>query len=1155
MWLFVASFVFMAVFYSTAYAVPDPISLNTPSISINSNTVTALVDVGDFNTLKTGNTIISVTTTNPTGYTMTLTTSGASTNLVSGTNTIPTLSSNSSVSSFPVGRWGYSLDNTTYRPAPSVSGSGDTLATTSEANSAANTYTLYIGAKVANTQPSGTYTNTLVITAVANPLTYSISYNANGGSPTPEIQTFVSNDYSHTFTIPSTTPSKSGYTFKGWCDGAITGNNGTDAPTCSSNTYATSTSIHLLYNSPVATLNAMWQRNTATIKLGTATNISSVFYGTSSSDINTELTTTGFTATSNTTYYFRAVAADGYTFSAWSGWITGSNATYSAGKSFTNNGSTYTINAAATANTYHINYYVGNGAETAGANLLGTSDCTFGESCTLTTWANLGGTLPGTGFSIYGWVTSPTKTTGRDYSNGATITTYSTVGDTNLYVIARRPYYFSSGVEPLGRIATVYQYWNPYSLSQLRPITIPTQTDIEGWTFIGYKNNNTASSSVTFGASTVGTSQTPSATLSSATMRSVYQRTVSVNYNANGGTGTINASSTTQYYNSGYGNSGGTANNGANVSTPSITLPSGGFNNTGHSLTNWALGSASGTQYNTGASYSFTNDVTDSDNVTMYAIWQADTHTITFKSYDGNTTYGTQDFVYGTATNIRAYNASTGWNTKPTAPSGKSFYGWAASANSTTRKYTNAQSISNLTSDTTVYAIWRKAAVTYTATTQRNVSSATGTDTTAQCTISAAYNGASQATSCDIDVPSNPYTLTAWTFRGWVNAGTSTTTTNTSGTTSGKMTISGNVNIVATWRKSVTVNASVTFYANGGNSNRSASGSTTVSLYNGNTTLSATNVSVTAPTCTTYSGYECIGYNTSSTATTSSWNVGASKSLSVSGTVPIAQNSFTKSFSYYHIWQSSTPTMQSFTTALCNSKTIGSTFTLRDARDGRDYDITRLADGYCWMTDNLIIGYDGPKTLTSADTDMTSGTFNLPQQLSNYANWTQTNSAAQLAWNSIYGMYYNYYAASAGTLASAMSTAVYDSSMDAYAFSFTSSICPKKWKIPTLASTGNSSYDYDRLLMAYGWNGVMDYGYSMTPFTQAPLYYGAWGFMSEGSFININEDIILISRNGYLNSNFNNDPYFWIWTGNAQYSGTSSLSGADGGILRCVFKG
>ncbi|MBR0431676.1 hypothetical protein IJK16_01600, partial [Candidatus Saccharibacteria bacterium] len=89
----------------------------------------------------------------------------------------------------------------------------------------------------------------------------------------------------------------------------------------------------------------------------------------------------------------------------------------------------------------------------------------------------------------------------------------------------------------------------------------------------------------------------------------------------------------------------------------------------------------------------------------------------------------------------------------------------------------------------------------------------------------------------------------------------------------------------------------------------------------------------------------------------------------------------------------------------------------------------------------------------------------------------------------------------------------------------------------------------------YGWNGVMDYGYSMTPFTQAPLYYGAWGFMSEGSFININEDIILISRNGYLNSNFNNDPYFWIWTGNAQYSGTSSLSGADGGILRCVFKG
>ena len=45
-------------------------------------------------------------------------------------------------------------------------------------------------------------------------------------------------------------------------------------------------------------------------------------------------------------------------------------------------------------NTYTINYYVGNGTDTPGNTLLGTSTATYGASTTLTTFANLGGIFP-----------------------------------------------------------------------------------------------------------------------------------------------------------------------------------------------------------------------------------------------------------------------------------------------------------------------------------------------------------------------------------------------------------------------------------------------------------------------------------------------------------------------------------------------------------------------------------------------------------------------------------------------------------------------------------------------------------------------------------------------------------------------------------------
>ncbi len=85
----------------------------------------------------------------------------------------------------------------------------------------------------------------------------------------------------------------------------------------------------------------------------------------------------------------------------------------------------------------------------------------------------------------------------------------------------------------------------------------------------------------------------------------VYSRTVSISYNSNGGSGSMSASTGTAYYNS-YGNS----------STATITLKSCSFTPpTGKSFNYWALGSPSGTKYESSISTSYDS--------TMYAVWKS----------------------------------------------------------------------------------------------------------------------------------------------------------------------------------------------------------------------------------------------------------------------------------------------------------------------------------------------------------------------------------------------------------------------------------------------------------------------------------------------------------------------------------------------------
>ena len=102
------------------------------------------------------------------------------------------------------------------------------------------------------------------------------------------------------------------------------------------------------------------------------------------------------------------------------------------------------------------------------------------------------------------------------------------------------------------------------------------------------------------------------------------------------------------------------------------------------------------------------------------------------------------------------------------------------------------------------------------------------------------------------------------------------------------------------------------------------------------------------------------------------------------------------------------PFMQGFNATDCSALSIGDTTTLRDARDGQDYQVRKMPDNKCWMTDNL--AYVGGGTNTYGDVVATNGTGvgGIVQQTTT-AGWadttlTATNNRRQIMLNTQAGL-------------------------------------------------------------------------------------------------------------------------------------------------------
>ena len=264
--------------------------------------------------------------------------------------------------------------------------------------------------------------------------------------------------------------------------------------------------------------------------------------------------------------------------------------------------------------------------------------------------------------------------------------------------------------------------------------------------------------------------------------------------------------------------------------------------------------------------------------------------------------------------------------------------------------------------------------------------------------------------------------------------------------------------------------------------------------------------------------------------------------------------------------------MQDVTAEICAASAEGETATLIDARDGSDYTVAKI-NGACWMTQNLRLS--GERDLTSADSNVTQDwSFPTTQLAGNSNSFIEPQTT--ISSDTSYGGYYNYCAASAGTVCS--SSSAQDATQD---------ICPKGWRLPTRAEqSGITSYVsafspvysgyysdgslYDTGSYGYWWSATADnstYQYNLgyngsslnTGYGNKRFGYSVRCIRSNPGTLTINFDgngstggstasqQIAAGNSASLNANgFTRTGYvFTGWNTAADGSGTSYADGAD----------
>lgn len=276
--------------------------------------------------------------------------------------------------------------------------------------------------------------------------TYTVSYNANGGTGAPSSQTKTNGTV---LTISSTIPTRTGYKFLGWA----TSSSATSAQ------YAAGGAFNADEN---VTLYAVWKANQYNVSFDANGGQNAPSPQTKIHDIDLVLSSVKPTRI-------------GYTFLGWSTNTSASSAEYQAGGKYTRNASG-TLYAVWKANTYKISYSA-NGGTGAPASQTKVNDVALKLTLDVPTR---------TGYTFIGWSESSSATTatyvaGDMFYSDANTTLYA-VWKINTYVVK---YDLNGGT---GSIASQTKtYGKDLTLTS----AVPTKT---GYTFVGWSESASAES-------------------------------------------------------------------------------------------------------------------------------------------------------------------------------------------------------------------------------------------------------------------------------------------------------------------------------------------------------------------------------------------------------------------------------------------------------------------------------------------------------------------------------------------------------------------------------------------------------------------------------------------------------------------------------------
>ena len=618
-------------------------------------------------------------------------------------------------------------------------------------------------------QPGSTfYTNAnTTLYAVWSAKTYTISYNANGGSGGPGSQTKT---HGIKMLISRVEPTRSGYTFLGW----------STSPSASSASYQPG---EWYYANADRTFYAVWKKNApATYTVSYDANGGS---GAPGSQTKTQDVTLTLSSTKPT--------RSGYTFLGWATSASATSATYQPGGSYTanasvtlyavwscNHASTKTVwdtgckwrkvcnNCGATlsSGTTHGPYTYGDWVFYSGSQHSRYKTCIHGDYTT-TEYASHNTSNRYEQYSAsqhkrysycadcnsaIGSVSYEGHTFTNSTSNGQVVSTCKLCGYTKTSAQTYTISYNANGGSNVPASQT-----KVHGVTLTLSSTVPYRTNYE---FVGWS----ASSSATTATYTAGGSYTGNVSVTLFAVWKYKPATYTVSYDANGGTGAPGRQTKT------YG--------------VTLTLTTLIPTRRNYSFVGWSKDrNATSASYTAGGSY------TDNADVTLYAVWRYDpeTYSIRYNANGGTGAPANQSKTYGVPLTLSAV--------KPTR-AGYEFLGWATSRNATTSEYAPGERYTDEES-VTFYAVWRYIPKTYTVSYDANGGGNTP---------------ASQTKTEDVTLilTSTIPTRYGYTFKGWAMSSSATSATYQSG---GSYTANESVTLYAVWE----INTyTVSFDANGG---------------------------------------------------------------------------------------------------------------------------------------------------------------------------------------------------------------------------------------------------------------------------------------------------------------------------------------------------